>query len=52
MIALEGEAERAPVWAAEETNAASMGLARKLGFTPVDEIFLWEVPPLLAALGA
>jgi len=34
-----------PVWGAEEQNAASMGLARKLGFTPVDRLFVLRAPP-------
>ena len=31
-----------PVWGAEETNAASLGLARKLGFEPVDEVAVFH----------
>ncbi len=31
-----------PVWGAVESNAPSMGLAAKLGFVPVDRIFVFE----------
>ena len=34
---------REPVWGADEGNTASRALARRLGFTPVDEI--WVAPP-------
>jgi len=34
---------REPVWAADEDNRASLALARRLGFAPVDEI--WVAPP-------
>jgi hypothetical protein len=34
---------REPVWGADETNVASLRLAARLGFTPVDE--LWVAPP-------
>lgn len=34
---------REPVWGADEENAASLALARKLGFVAVDEV--WVVPP-------
>ena len=34
---------REPVWGADEGNAASQRLARRLGFEPVDE--LWVAPP-------
>jgi len=34
---------REPVWGADEHNRASLGLARKLGFQSVDEI--WVSPP-------
>lgn len=34
---------REPVWAADEENRASLALAAKLGFVPVDEV--WIVPP-------
>jgi RimJ/RimL family protein N-acetyltransferase len=30
------------VWGAVESNAASMNLAAKLGFVPVDRIFVFE----------
>lgn len=33
-----------PVWAAEETNAASLGLAARLGFVPVDELIVFHPP--------
>ena len=33
---------KAPVWGALETNAASMKLAAKLGFVPVDRFFVLE----------
>ena len=33
---------KAPVWGALETNAASMSLAAKLGFVPVDRFFVLE----------
>lgn len=36
-----------PVWAAEETNAASLGLAARLGFVSVDELIVFH-PPLAA----
>lgn len=37
MVARMREERREPVWAALESNAASLALARKLGFGPVDE---------------
>jgi hypothetical protein len=43
MIRHERAAGREPVWGADEGNAASLGLARRLGFTPVDEV--WVAPP-------
>jgi RimJ/RimL family protein N-acetyltransferase len=33
-----------PVWGAEADNVASLGLARRLGFRPVDELVLLEPP--------
>lgn len=33
-----------PVWCAEETNEASLGLAAKLGFVPVDELVVLHPP--------
>lgn len=39
---IQGERPRRPVWGAEESNLASLRLAARLGFTPVDEI--WVVP--------
>ncbi len=35
-------ASKEPVWGAVESNAASMGLATKLGFVPVDRVFVFE----------
>jgi hypothetical protein len=43
MIRDERAAGREPVWGADEGNAASLRLARRLGFTAVDE--LWVAPP-------
>ena len=34
-----------PVWAAEETNPASLRLAAKLGFVPEDELVLFQPAP-------
>jgi len=34
----------APVWGALESNIPSMRLADKLGFTPVDELVVFEQP--------
>jgi GNAT superfamily N-acetyltransferase len=34
-----------PVWGAEETNPASLALAGKLGFVPVDEFAVFQPPP-------
>jgi len=36
---------REPVWGAMESNVASLELARKLGFTPVDEIVVFSRGP-------
>jgi RimJ/RimL family protein N-acetyltransferase len=33
-----------PVWGAEESNTASMALARKLGFEPVDRLIVFAAP--------
>ena len=33
-----------PVWGAEEWNQASLGLAAKLGFVPVDELVVFHPP--------
>jgi GNAT superfamily N-acetyltransferase len=44
MIRDERAAGREPVWGADEDNVASLRLARRLGFQPVDE--LWISPPL------
>jgi GNAT superfamily N-acetyltransferase len=43
MIRDERTRGREPVWGADEANTASLRLARRLGFEPVDEI--WVVPP-------
>ena len=40
---IHAEHPRRPVWGADEDNAASLRLAARLGFTPVDE--LWVAPP-------
>jgi L-amino acid N-acyltransferase YncA len=42
MIQAERANGRHPVWGADEGNAGSLRLARRLGFTPVDE--LWVAP--------
>jgi hypothetical protein len=44
MIRGERALGREPVWGADEANAASRALARRLGFTAVDE--LWVAPPV------
>jgi hypothetical protein len=44
MIHAERAAGRQPVWGADEGNSASLRLARRLGFEPVDE--LWVSPAL------
>ena len=36
---------RRPVWGAAESNVASRGLAAKLGFIPVDELWMFATPP-------
>lgn len=43
MIRGERARGREPVWGADEHNAASVGLARRLGFRAADE--LWVAPP-------
>lgn len=40
MIRYERARGREPVWGADEANAASLALARRLGFSPVDEIWV------------
>lgn len=40
---IHAERPRRPVWGADEGNAGSLRLAARLGFTPVDEI--WVAPP-------
>lgn len=41
----------APVWGAYDDNVASLGLARKLGFVPVDRLFVFEAAGGRAAPG-
>jgi GNAT superfamily N-acetyltransferase len=41
MIDIMGEAGKSPVWGALESNIASLRLAAKLGFAPVDEIVVY-----------
>jgi RimJ/RimL family protein N-acetyltransferase len=36
---------KAPVWGALESNEASMKLAEKLGFTPVDRLIVFQRAP-------
>ncbi len=36
--------QKRPVWGAEEANTPSMGLARKLGFVPVDRVLVFHPP--------
>jgi hypothetical protein len=48
MIQSERAAGREPVWGADEANVASLRLAKRLGFVPVDEI--WVAPPLPSTL--
>lgn len=43
MIRHERALGREPVWGADESNTASLQLAKRLGFTPIDEI--WVAPP-------
>jgi GNAT superfamily N-acetyltransferase len=38
------EREREPVWGSLESNAPSMRLAARLGFEPVDRVFVFEAP--------
>ncbi len=42
MISHMGKRGRQPVWGAEESNIASLKLAEKLGFKPVDQVFLFK----------
>jgi RimJ/RimL family protein N-acetyltransferase len=44
MIEHMGRRGKQPVWGAEETNEASLGLAAKLGFVPMGEIFVLRPP--------
>lgn len=48
MMELQAREGRRPVWGAEEDNVASMRLAAKLGFEPVDEVFLWQASAFLS----
>ncbi|HEX6737696.1 MAG TPA: GNAT family N-acetyltransferase [Vicinamibacteria bacterium] len=41
LMALQGAAGRRPVWGAAESNLASRGLARKLGFVEVDRLVVF-----------
>lgn len=50
MQAVHAPSGRRPVWGAEVTNAASKGLATKLGFQPVDEVWLWHAAQLLESV--
>jgi hypothetical protein len=40
MIRGEQASGRDPVWGADEANVASLRLAKRLGFVPVDEIWV------------
>lgn len=42
LIAHYGERGRRPVWGAEESNGASLRVARKLGFVPAGELFVFR----------
>jgi GNAT superfamily N-acetyltransferase len=42
MVEHMGEKGKQPVWGAEEWNRASLGLAVKLGFVPVDELVVFH----------
>lgn len=42
MVEHMGEKGKQPVWGAEEWNRASLGLAAKLGFVPVDELIVFH----------
>jgi hypothetical protein len=44
MIAAERAAGRQAVWGADEGNAASLRLAKRLGFLPVDEVWVAPAP--------
>ena len=44
MVEHMGEKDKQPVWGAEEWNRASLGLAAKLGFVPVDELVVFHPP--------
>jgi RimJ/RimL family protein N-acetyltransferase len=42
MVELMGKEGLRPVWGAEERNRASLRLAERLGFVPVDELFVFR----------
>lgn len=42
MVGVMGREGLAPVWGAEETNTASLALAARLGFVPVDEVAVFH----------
>jgi RimJ/RimL family protein N-acetyltransferase len=44
MIRRMWERGKRPVWGAEESNAASMALAAKLGFKPVERLIVFHGP--------
>lgn len=44
MIRRELDQQKQPVWGAEQSNVASMRLARKLGFEPVDQMVVFHPP--------
>jgi GNAT superfamily N-acetyltransferase len=44
MIRHMNEWDRRPVWGAEEDNRASLALAARLGFVPVDELVIFHPP--------
>ena len=41
------ERGKEPVWGAEDTNVASLRLAAKMGFVPVDRLVLFAPPDQL-----
>jgi RimJ/RimL family protein N-acetyltransferase len=44
LVALMKEKRKQAVWGAEESNLASMRLAAKLGFAPVDRLAVFHSP--------
>lgn len=44
MVRRQAEEGKRPVWGAEESNQASMALARKLGFEPVERLVVFHAP--------